>query len=422
MNQSCRVQPKRECQNRTFHFIITSSIDANTTNPLADATDGSFDAIVASGKMIVGYTVFAPIAFIGDIYVNLLKLIVIPLLMTQIITGVYRAVGKLAGRVAKTVILFVIMFAVSFCISAAAIALIGPGRGVELFGEAWDGDLAVTTLAGFFGSIVPSNIFAAMASGSIMPCILFAFAVGIAAAKLKAEKAMGVVDELGGIFSEILRYIMFITPLGVFCLIGSSAASYGAAVVGVCAEYIALAWALCAAVTVIVMILPVWLYAKVSPIRYLRHVSRIWLITLSTCSSAATLPNTVRVCNEDFGVPSGITDVVVPLGCTIHMCGGAVSFALLGLFTMQMAGITPDIGMFLYMLAVATLINMAAPGIPGGGIVIGATYLSILGVPTGFIGLYSGIYRVLDMAYTTVNVTGDITANILIAENERRKK
>ena len=148
----------------------------------------SFAAFAAG--LILGFIVpemFEPIAFIGDIYVNLLKLIVIPLLMTQIISGVYSAVGKLAGRVVKTVVLFVIMFAVSFCISAAAVALIGPGRGVELFGEAWDGDLAVTTLAGFFGSIVPSNIFAAMASGSIMPCILFAFAVGIAAAKLKAE-------------------------------------------------------------------------------------------------------------------------------------------------------------------------------------------------------------------------------------------
>jgi len=121
-------------------------------------------------------------------------------------------------------------------------------------------------------------------------------------------------------------------------------------------------------------------------------------------------------------VPEEITGIVVPLGCTIHMCGGAVSFCLLGLFTMQMAGLPVTLGMFLYMLLLATLINMAAPGIPGGGIVIGATYLTILGAPTGFIGLYSGIYRLLDMAYTTLNVTGDITANVLISEAEKRRR
>ena len=120
-------------------------------------------------------------------------------------------------------------------------------------------------------------------------------------------------------------------------------------------------------------------------------------------------------------MPEEITGIVVPLGCTIHMCGGAVSFCLLGLFTLQMAGVPLTAGMFLYMLLTATLMNMAAPGIPGGGIVLGATYLTLLGAPTGFIGMYGGVYRLLDMAYTSVNVTGDITANILLAEAERRK-
>ena len=130
----------------------------------------------------------------------------------------------------------------------------------------------------------------------------------------------------------------------------------------------------------------------------------------------------MRVCNEEFGVPESVTSLVVPLGCTIHMCGGAVSFCLLGLFTMQMAGLPVTVPFFLQMLLVATLMNMAAPGIPGGGIVLGATYLTILGAPTGFIGLYSGIYRLLDMAYTTLNVTGDVTANVLIAKGEEKRK
>ena len=141
-------------------------------------------------------------------------------------------------------------------------------------------------------------------------------------------------------------------------------------------------------------------------------------MTISTCSSAATLPYTVKVCNEDFGVDSEVTDVVVPLGCTIHMCGGAVSFALLGLFCAKLYGVNVTFTMYLLMLVSSLLINMAAPGIPGGGIVIGATYLELLGIPLGFIGFYSGIYKLLDMCYTTLNVTGDISANILLNKDK----
>ena len=265
------------------------------------------------------------------------------------------------------------------------------------------------------------SLFAAMSAGSILPCILFSFAFGIAASAVKAEKTMGVMAELRGILGKILGYILWLTPLGVFSLMGSAAANYGAALVGVCAKYIGCAWLGCVVVTALVMILPAWIAAGVNPVQYVKKVSKVWLVSLSTCSSAATLPTTIRVCNEDFGVPESVTSLVVPLGCTIHMCGGAVSFCLLGLFTMQMAGVPVTFPLFLYMLAVATLMNMAAPGIPGGGIVLGATYLSILGAPTGFIGLYSGIYRLLDMAYTTVNVTGDVSANILLAAQERKK-
>ena len=99
------------------------------------------------------------------------------------------------------------------------------------------------------------------------------------------------------------------------------------------------------------------------------------------------------------------------------MCGGAVSFSLLAMFTAQMYGIPITLPMYLTMLISALLINMGAPGIPGGGIVIGATYLTLLGLPISFIGFYAGIYRLLDMAYTTMNVTGDITANCIIKES-----
>ena len=164
------------------------------------------------------------------------------------------------------------------------------------------------------------------------------------------------------------------------------------------------------------MILPVWIFAKINPITYIKKVYKVWIITLTTCSSAATLPYTIKVCNKEFGVDEKITNIVVPLGCTIHMCGGAVSFELLGLFCSSLFGVEITIWTYLLMLASAIIINMAAPGIPNGGIIIGATYLSLFNIPLTFMGFYSSIYKLLDMSYTTLNVTGDITANILIDE------
>lgn len=370
------------------------------------------------GRVIPGF--FDAIAFIGTSYVKLLKLIVVPLLMTEISLCLYTAAGKYKGRVLRTVGLFVAMFTATFLLTALIVGIARPGIGLELLGEDWTGTLAATTVQDFFANIISDNILASMAAGSMLPCILFAFVFGIAAHHMKAEKAMGVVEDIKGVFERILDNVLVLTPLGVFSLMGSASAQYGASVLGTGARYIATAWGLSAAALVIVMILPVWIFAGINPVSYIRRAAKVWLMTLSTCSSAATLPTTVRVCNEEFGVPEEVTDIVVPLGCTIHMCGGAVSFCLLGLFTLQMAGIPLTIGTFLYMLIVAVLMNMAAPGIPGGGIVLGATYLTILGAPTGFIGLYSGIYRVLDMAYTTLNVTGDITANVLIQKWEKK--
>lgn len=102
------------------------------------------------------------------------------------------------------------------------------------------------------------------------------------------------------------------------------------------------------------------------------------------------------------------------------MCGGAVSFSLLGLFCARCFGLELTLGSYLYMLAIAVALNMSAPGIPGGGVVIGATYLEMMGLPLTFIGLYAGIYKILDMLYTTLNVTGDISANVIL--DHRLKK
>jgi Na+/H+-dicarboxylate symporter len=213
---------------------------------------------------------------------------------------------------------------------------------------------------------------------------------------------------------KVLSGFMVVTPLAVFALMANTAASYqGTLFMGL--RYILSAYISGLLVLIVIMILPVTLFCGISPLEYIRKVYKIWLLTISTCSSAATLPHTLRLCKEDLGLDERLCDSVIPLGCTIHMCGGAVSFSLLGIFCAKLYGVEVTFSLYLMMVLSSLILNMSAPGIPNGGVVIGATYLEMLGIPLGFIGFYSGIYKILDMLYTSLNVTGDISAALLLS-------
>ena len=226
-------------------------------------------------------------------------------------------------------------------------------------------------------------------------------------------------DKLSAFFFKLLSWFMELSPIGVASLMAFSVAQYGSGIFGSLAKYIACCWICCIAVYVLVMLLPAVLITKVSAKDFLKASGKIALVTLSTTSSAATLPTTIKVSTEELGAPEDVSNFTLPLGCTINMCGGACSFCCLAVFVSDFYSLSLSLGTIVLLIALATIINMAAPGIPGGGIVIGASYLQMLGIPMGFIGFYSGIYKFLDMIYTTLNVTGDISANIIL--NTKRK-
>ena len=212
--------------------------------------------------------------------------------------------------------------------------------------------------------------------------------------------------------------IMETSPVGVMSLMAFSIAQYGTGLFMAIGKYILCCWLACIAVYIIVFLVPVLLYTKIDAKRFLLACGEISLMTLSTTSSAATLPTTIRVSTEDLGVPAEISDFTLPLGCTINMCGGACSFCCLAIFVSDFYDLNIPLAQFAAMAIVATLINMAAPGIPGGGIVLMTSFLTIFNLPIDLIGPIAAFYRLLDMAFTTINVEGDIAANLIIAKSE----
>ncbi len=360
------------------------------------------------------------LSFIGTIYINLLKFLMVPIVMTSVIVAINKTKNTNGKMIVKMIALFALMFLITFLLTSLIASLLKLGDEFSFEKVEWKGDVSNISISETVVNLFPSNSITMIQSNAIFAVILFSITFGIASGKVqKGDKIIEMIDVVKNIFYKVLEYVLYLTPFATFSLVGLMVADYGSKIIGTGFVYIGIAY-LCSLIAMIfVMILPALIIGKIHLFDYMKKMSKIWLMTLTTCSSSATLPTTIKVCKESFNVPDKITDIVVPLGCTIHMCGGAVSFALLGIFCSQMYSISITPILFAEMMLSAMLINMAAPGIPNGGIVIGATYLSMFGIPLEFIGFYSGIYKLLDMVYTTLNVSGDVTANIILAKEEK---
>lgn len=355
------------------------------------------------------------ISSIGQLYITILKYMAVPVVFTSITVSVFNSIRLNNKLIPKTLLTFALMFIATFLLSSAIVTVINPADGFVLESTEWNGSTANLNIGDMLLNLLPKDLNKFLTGGYLFFTILISFIIGLVCNHTNyGQNIINIISKIRDFLIKVLDYFMWVSPVAVFALISNTVATYGPIVVGVGAKYILTAYICTITALLVVMVLPILLICKMSPKTFIKKVYKIWLITLSTCSSAATLPYTIKTCKEEFNIPEEVTDVVVPLGTTIHMCGGAVSFALLGLFCAKLFGVEITFTKYLMMLFFAMMINMAAPGIPNGGVVIGATYLQLLGIPLDFIGFYSGIYKLLDMVYTSLNVTDDIASNVII--------
>lgn len=352
------------------------------------------------------------ISFLGTLYINILKFLIIPILFLSISLSIYNSSKNNNKKLIKILSLFIMMFITTFIIVSLILLIISPTLSINFENINYEGELAKVTFISFIENIFPSNPLDIISKLNVFAIILISALFGYSASKTKnGNKVMDIIDSLNNILNKIIEYVMYLTPIGVFTLIGSSISKYGIDIIKSTIIYILLAYVFSIFIIVLMIII---LYRKIKPIEYIKKIVKVWLVSISTCSSVATLPYTLKLCKEDLKLNKELTDIVVPLGTTLNKVGGAISFAILSIFTIQLYGIELNLTLYISMIIIALVLNMAAVGIPSGGIVLGATYLSMLGIPLNFIGIYSGIYRILDMAYTTLNVTGNINASIFL--------
>lgn len=381
-----------------------------------------FGAGILLGTLAPQFSIDAKV--IGDVYLNLIKMMVIPVLVCAVMTGIINSanIASLRRVAVKTVLLYIVMFLASFVVAFGVAMIIRPGLGVVFENQpVYEGEIGgPIRVSEVLLGIFPDNIFEALSANNILPTMLFSILLSAAIVSV-GEKGRPVKDFINSLSEAVFRLLSIImetSPIGVMSLMAFSIAQYGTGLFMAIGKYILCCWLACIAVYIIVFFIPVILYTKKDAKTFLSACGKIALMTLSTTSSAATLPTTIRVSTEELGAPAAISNFTLPLGCTINMCGGACSFCCLALFVSDFYSLDLPLTQFAAMAIVATLINMAAPGIPGGGIVLMTSFLTIFSLPVDLIGPIAAFYRLLDMAFTTINVEGDVAANLIIAKSE----
>ena len=278
------------------------------------------------------------IKFLGDIYLNLIKLMIIPILVCAVAGGIFNSADKISFRRigTKTVSLYILMFMASFAVSMAVAMLIRPGMNIMFENKpVYDGEIGGAFSAGeVLVSIIPDNFLAPMVNGAVLPTIIATLIVSAAAVKAgeKGRLFRDTIISASEVAFKALGMIMETSPVGVMSLMAFSIAEYGTGMFMAIGKYILCCWLACLAVFIIVFLLPVRAYTHVPLRKYLPASGKVALMTMSTTSSAATLPTSMRVSMEELGTPESITTFTLPLGCTINMCGGACSFCCLSLF------------------------------------------------------------------------------------------
>ena len=377
---------------------------------------------------------------VGQIFLRMLFMVVVPLIFTSLALGV-AGLGDVRrlGRVgAVTIGFFLFTTAIAATIGLVASNLIEPGAVIDPavreallaeFGGSASERIGASQDAGGFGvhtfvNIVPRNPLDAAVRGDMLALIFFTLIFGIALTFIPKDAAAPVLRFLDGFGQAIIVMIGFamaIAPIGVAALIFAVTARFGFEVLGSLGLYVVSVLAALALHQFLVIgLLSRWL-AKVS-FRDLYSRTRTLMVTaFSTSSSNATLPTTIRTAEEQFGVPREISGFVLPLGATMNMNGTALFEGMTVLFLAQAFGVELSLGSQLVVIVMTVLTAIGTAGVPGGSIPLLAMVLVMVGVPGEGIALILGVDRILDMARTVPNVTGDLLTSLVVTRYESRR-
>ncbi|MDA3958614.1 dicarboxylate/amino acid:cation symporter [Oceanispirochaeta sp.] len=375
---------------------------------------------------------------LGSILVNLLKMIVMPLILTSLVVGAASIQPKELGKIGiRIFIYYIVTSALAVSIGLIAANIFNPGAGLEL---AVNADIAGKALnqpkfMDTFLNIIPKNPFGALSQGQVLPIIFFAltFGIGISVVRNSEEERIAkagetlfsIFDGAAEVMYVIVRWILEYAPIGVFALIAVVFGKQGASAFGSLGLV-----TLTAYVGFFIQIALVYgfflVVNKLSYLTFFKGAREAMVTAFVTRSSSGTLPITMRNMNENLGVPKKIASFTLPLGATINMDGTAIYMGVCALFITNAVGMDLNLTQQFTIILTAVLASIGSAGIPGAGAIMLLMVLNSIGITieagsavAAAYAMILGIDALLDMGRTITNVTGDMVGTVLVSKGEK---
>ncbi|MFK7995175.1 MAG: dicarboxylate/amino acid:cation symporter [Granulosicoccus sp.] len=374
------------------------------------------------GSFINEYIVNGLFLVVGKMFVNALKMLVVPLVIFSLICGVcgigdIRVLGRVGG---KSFALYMLTTAVAIATAIVIASTFGIGKGMNQVSEAVFTGREAPPLSQVLIDIIPSNPIQSMASGDMLPVIFFSILIGISML-LVGKKARGFVEGVevaNEIMMKMVNIVMAVAPYAVFALIAKAVSELGIDLLASLAGYVGVLVAALMFHLFVTLMVVLKVFSGLSPRMFLRKIRNVQVFAFSTASSNATIPVTMRTVTERFGVNNSVASFTVPFGATINMDGTAIMQGVATVFIANVYGVELGIAGYLTVILMSVLASIGTAGVPGVGLIMLSMVFAQVGLPIEGIGLVLGVDRLMDMIRTAVNVSGDATVSCIVARGE----
>lgn len=365
----------------------------------------------------------------GDIFVNLLKFIVVPVVLFSMIDGILSMNDlKKVGSVAlKTVVYFLCTTAIA-CVIGLLFANIFNGAGLfpNLHDELASAEYEAAAFGGFMSTLVsifPTNMWVSFSNANMLQVIVIALFFGgaILAAGERAQLCRDIVSSFYAVIEKLMTFIIALSPIGVFTYMAWVVATQGSEILVHLLLVIVCAYLGYIVHAVVVYSLSAKIFAGMSPIKFFKGAFAAMIFAFTSTSSAATLPVS-KECAAELGAEDDIAAFVLPLGSTINMDGTAIYQCVATVFIASCAGMHLTLGQMILVVVTATLASIGTAGVSGAGMIMLAMVLEAINIPVAYIGLIVAVDRIFDMGRTCLNVTGDIACSLCVTKWESNKR
>ena len=401
--------------NKVLIALILGIVVGGALN-VSGLTENAFiDQNIINGIFLLG----------GKLFVNALKMLVVPLVLFSLIPGIV-GIGdiRLLGKIGtKSFLLYIATTAIAISTAITFAVMFGIGTEMTIpFESSFEGKEAASSTLDILIGIVPSNIFAAMVEAKMLSIIFFSIFFGIALLSISKEApdVVNFIEQVSKVIMRMVDIVMWFAPIAVFCLVGKAIADLGFDLVQQLAGYFLVVMFALFFHAFVTQMAILKLFTGLNVRLFLNKMRNAQLFAFSTSSSGATIPVTLRTVQQRLGVDRAVSSFSVPFGATINMDGTAMMQGVATVFVANLYGVELGLVGYVTVVVTAVLASIGTAAVPSVGLVMLTLVFNQVGLPVEAIGIIIGVDRLIDMTRTAVNVTGDGVVTVIVAKSEGR--